>query len=125
LNWCKSFSYILLTSGTYAQLLLIIKDKQSIDPCWTGIHLILIILLISLNINFFLTLLSFKNAVEKEYKNENKINWVIELINNTIIEFDIEMIEEAKNKINNYGFYPFWKNELMANAIIKEYIENE
>lgn len=66
-------------------------------------------------------IISFKEAIIKNCF-ENDIQWVIDIIENTIKDMNTDLILLAKKRMAKYGPYPFWKNELMVKAIVKGYI---
>lgn len=66
-------------------------------------------------------IISFKEALIKNCS-EHDIQWVIDIIENTIKDMDTDLILLAKKRMAKYGAYPFWKNELMVKAIVKGYM---
>jgi hypothetical protein len=66
-------------------------------------------------------IISFKESLIKNCE-KIKINWIVEIIENTIKEIDIDLIMLVRNRILKNGLYPFWKNELMVKTIVEGYI---
>jgi len=66
-------------------------------------------------------IISFKESLINNCSSKD-IDWILNLINNTISEIDNELLIVVKKRISKSGLYPFWKNELMIKTIFEEYI---
>lgn len=65
--------------------------------------------------------ISFKESLLKNYGKKNEIQWIVEIINETLKESESDLLLSAKQRISKYGLYPFWRNELMVKTILEDY----
>lgn len=70
-------------------------------------------------------IMSFRESIKEVDKN-NDFNWLIEIIDETIKDFDQDLILKARILLRK-SRYPFWKNNIMAEQMIIKYksINNE